>query len=261
MTDPEDDQARLPQRPLGQSGLQVSSLGLGTVAFGRQAGLKYARAVERPSDAALIELLRTAQRLGVTLLDTATAYGDSQARLGQLLPELADNRFLLCTKVGEHFEQQRSHFDFSAGAVEDDLAAAREQLGRPVVDIVLLHSDGTEEAALCRGPGFEALQTARSRGDVRAIGLSAKTAAGIQAACAVGADVLMVTLNHSDQTLAPAIEAAATAGLGVLIKKPLASGHRPAEELRWVGAQPGVSAVVVGTLNPDHLRRNAGYLR
>ena len=250
----------LPRRRLGRTGLSVSTLALGTVAIGRQAGLKYAHPVERPTDEAVLELLQTAKTLGINFLDTATAYGDSQRRLGELLPGLAGERFIVSTKVGERFLNERSVFDFSAAAIREDLDQAREQLRRPALDVVLLHSSGEEEEALIHGPGFEALLDARSRGSVTAVGLSAKTAGGIDAACAAGADVLMVTLNHQDRSLVHAIANAGQRGVGVLIKKPLASGHRPASDLRWVANCDGVSAVVVGTLSPAHLQANAAEM-
>ena len=52
---------------------------------------------------------------------------------------------------------------------------------------------------------------------------------------------------------------------GILIKKALASGHlhqlsaeNPVEtSMRFVLSEPGVTSVIVGTINADHLRENA----
>ena len=57
------------------------------------------------------------------------------------------------------------------------------------------------------------------------------------------------------------VAAARAAGKGVLIKKGLQSGHAAAgggvpAALRYIFAQPGVSSVIVGTINPEHLRQN-----
>jgi aryl-alcohol dehydrogenase-like predicted oxidoreductase len=41
------------------------------------------------------------------------------------------------------------------------------------------------------------------------------------------------------------------------VKKALASGHAGMDSLRYAASRPGVSSVIVGTLNPDHLRENA----
>ncbi|MEK9869814.1 MAG: aldo/keto reductase, partial [Gammaproteobacteria bacterium] len=55
----------------------------------------------------------------------------------------------------------------------------------------------------------------------------------------------------------PVIEAARHKGKGVLIKKALESGHGEAAKcLQFALAEPGVSSVVLGTINPAHLREN-----
>ena len=51
-------------RPLGESGLMVSAVGIGCNAFGRRVDL-----------AGVGELLDAAEDVGVTLLDTADIYG------------------------------------------------------------------------------------------------------------------------------------------------------------------------------------------
>ena len=52
---------------------------------------------------------------------------------------------------------------------------------------------------------------------------------------------------------------------GVLIKKALASGHinqigSPSDALQFVLKEPGVTSVIIGTLNPKHLRENVSGL-
>ncbi|MCY4269721.1 MAG: aldo/keto reductase, partial [Gammaproteobacteria bacterium] len=76
-------------------------------------------------------------------------------------------------------------------------------------------------------------------------------------------DVLMLTYNRADTSQAEVIEAAHKAGKGVLIKKGLASGHAlkghsvsAAETFRFLLQPPGVSSIIVGTINPSHLREN-----
>jgi aryl-alcohol dehydrogenase-like predicted oxidoreductase len=93
--------------------------------------------------------------------------------------------------------------------------------------------------------------------------MSTKTVAGglrVLECC----DVVMLTYNLSEREEWSVIQAARAAGKGVLIKKGLRSGHldrtagidpiRASMEL--IFAEPGVSSVVVGTLNPAHLRAN-----
>jgi len=94
--------------------------------------------------------------------------------------------------------------------------------------------------------------------------MSTKTVAGGLRALA-HCDLVMVTYNLSQRDELPVIRAAQAAGRGVLIKKGLLSGHLdqaagddPARAaLAAIYAEPGVGSVVVGTLNPNHLRANA----
>ena len=99
--------------------IPLPRLGLGTVAFGRDWGLKYARRARLPSDAELDQLLGTALDLGVTLLDTAPAYGTSEERLGQLLRQWP-GRFLLSTKVGETSTSRPQPFAPASSAASGD---------------------------------------------------------------------------------------------------------------------------------------------
>ena len=72
-------------RPLGDTGLAVSPLGLGTVKFGRDQGVKYPSGFTIPDDHEAADLLALAHDLGINLIDTAPAYGRSEERLGPLL--------------------------------------------------------------------------------------------------------------------------------------------------------------------------------
>ena len=97
-------------RPLGDTGIQVSALGLGTVKIGRNQGVKYPSGFSLPNDRQVIELLRQAREEGINLIDTAPAYGRSEERLGQLLHDRRD--WLICSKAGEEFRGGVSRYDF-----------------------------------------------------------------------------------------------------------------------------------------------------
>ena len=97
-------------RTLGSTDMEVSPLGLGTVKFGRNQGVKYPHAFALPSDGEIRNLLDLAWDLGINLLDTAPAYGSSEERLGQLLDHSQD--WIIVTKVGENFSEGCSLFRF-----------------------------------------------------------------------------------------------------------------------------------------------------
>lgn len=248
-------------RPLGTTGLKVSPLGLGTVKFGRNQGVKYPRSFELPPDREALALLELAWELGINLLDTAPAYGESEERLGRLLRQCRRD-WVIVTKVGEEFHAGESHFDFSATATRASVERSLRRLGVEVLDTVLIHSSGDDLAILEREEVLPTLLDLKQAGLVQAVGMSSKTVAGGLRAVEC-CDVVMVTYNPRQREELSVIRAAA-AGKGVLIKKGLLSGHldRVSEvdpvraSLRLIFAEPGVSSVVVGTLNPDHLRAN-----
>jgi len=251
-----DSKPALAQRALGNTGLMVSCLGLGTVKLGRNQGLKYPQHFSLPDDRQVRELLATARSLGINLLDTAPAYGSSEARLGALLERRED--WILSTKVGEEFSHGQSHFDFSAQHTGHSIERSLRRLRTDYLDLVLIHSDGDDLQILQHTDCLPALLRCRERGLVRAVGMSTKTLAGGLAALG-HCDVVMVTYNPSHQAEAAVIDAAMAQQRGVLVKKALDSGHAStaADNLRFALSHPGVSSVVIGTINPAHLSANA----
>lgn len=247
------------RRALGRTGLQVSLLGLGTVKLGRASGVKYPHPFQIPDDAAAGRLLDCARELGINLLDTAPAYGSSEERLGRLLRGTREH-WLLCTKVGEEFDDGRSRFDFSATHTRYSVERSLRRLGTDRLDVVLIHSDGADLDILDGADTLATLVRLRERGLIRAVGMSHKTVAGGRRALALGCDVIMATLNLDYRDELGLIAEAAALGRGVLIKKALASGHAGLDSLRFVAAQTGVSSMVVGTIDPNHLRANAAAL-
>lgn len=243
------------QRALGNTGILVSLLGLGTVKLGRREGVSYPRDFELPDEMSAARLLDLARNCGINLLDTAPAYGESEARLGRLLRGKR-NDWLIATKVGESFDDGRSSFDFTPEAVQASVKRSLQRLHTDRLDIVLIHSDGQDEKILNELGTLECLNDLKSRGWIRAVGISHKTVAGARRAMALGCDLIMATLNLADTSEQALIREAGEAGCGVLVKKALASGHAGTESLRFAAGCPGVSSVIVGTIDPAHLLAN-----
>lgn len=248
-------------RALGATGIMISALGLGTVKLGRDQQVKYPRGFTIPDDRAVRELLALAWDLGINLIDTAPAYGNSEERLGQLLPRTQD--WKLITKVGEAFADGRSAFDFSAAATRTSVERSLQRLRRDSIDVVLVHSDGNDMAIIQEQETLGALDELKQRGLVRAYGMSTKTRAGgiwVAQHC----DVVMATRNLDDDSDVPVIAAARQANAGVLVKKGLQSGHADRAHggagveaaIRCVFSTPGVTSMTVGTIDRAHLREN-----
>ncbi len=238
-------------RQLGRTGIDVSVVGLGTVTWGRLAGLNYAVPASLPDERRLADLLDTAEALGINLIDTAPAYGESEIRLGALLTGRRD-RWRIATKAGEAFDGARSHFDFSRAAMLSSVTRSLRRLKTDHVDLVCIHSDGRDEGEAKFGRAVDALYRLKAQGRIGAVGFSAKTESGADWA-AVRCDVVMLTLNQTDRSMIPVLEQARRHQAAVLAKKPLAQGRLPAEALRFVVDQPAVSAAIVGTGDSEHL--------
>jgi aryl-alcohol dehydrogenase-like predicted oxidoreductase len=242
-------------RALGHTGLQVSPIGLGTTKLGRTQELKYPESFELPSDRQVEELLDAARGFGINLIDTAPAYGTSESRLGTLLSDRKD--WVIVTKAGEEFSDGRSYFDFSPDGVRRSVERSLERLRTDWLDAVLLHSSGDDLEILRNSGAVEALRELREAGVIRACGASTKTVAGGLLAVEL-CDVVMVALDREDRSQLPVIEAARRSGVGVLVKKPLASGRDadPGRALVEALGVPGVTSVVVGTVNVEHWVEN-----
>lgn len=252
----------VPRRPLGSTGIEVSVLGLGTVKLGREKGLKYPQPFRIPDDAAAARLLDRAAELGINLLDTAPAYGSAEARIGALLKGRRD-RWVIVTKTGEQFENGTSSFDFTPEATRRSVENSLRALDTDHLDCVLVHSDGNDLDIIRQHGTLDALRDLQQQGAIRSYGMSTKTlAGGLEAVAAC--DVVMVTLNRDAVDELPVILAAHRRGRGVLVKKPLGSGQlgdTAAEQLQWALSRPGVSAAVVGSIDPAHLAANAAAVR
>jgi aryl-alcohol dehydrogenase-like predicted oxidoreductase len=239
-------------RSLGQTGLTVSRIGLGTTKLGRNTDVKYPQAFALPSDKQVSELLHTALGAGVNLIDTAPAYGASEARLGASMARYRE-RLILCTKCGEQYSNGHSIYDFSADAIMASVEASLDHLKVDHIEILLLHSDGRDFEILTRTDAVETLRHLKQTGKTRAIGISAKTQDGIREACRT-LDVIMAPFSQTDPSLAEALRQAHQAGLGVLAIKGLSSGYleaRPAVE--FVLRQEFIDALILGTTDPVHL--------
>lgn len=255
----------LPRRPLGSCGLDVSVLGLGTVKLGRDQGVKYPNSFRIPDDAEAANIVALAQDLGINLIDTAPAYGNSEERLGKLLKGQRQD-WVICSKAGEEFVDGESSHDFSPQHLRRSIERSLQRLNTDYIDIVLLHSDGNDQQIVDSG-ALETLIRLKEEGLIRAMGMSSKTVAGGLAAAAVS-DCMMVTYNLNEQDERAVIDYCRENNKGILLKKVLASGHiavsqetaekkSPLQQsMDFVFAHPGVSSAIIGTINPKHLREN-----
>ncbi len=257
-----------PTRAYGDTFLQVPAVGLGAGHLG-DPGLDE-REVER--------LLLGAVDAGVTLVDTAPSYGLSEERIGRILAPHRQ-RVQLSTKVGYGVPGVP---DWTRRSVEVGIDRALERLRTDVLDVVHLHSCPVE--LLERGGVVEPLARAVEAGKVRVAAYSGDNEPLDRAIADARLGGIQTSLSPWDQSLVgDRLARCRAAGLGVLVKRPLANApwrfdDRPeagdlaeywrrfhtleldprglgwAElALRFAAHQPGVSAVLVGTRRPEHI--------
>ena len=254
-----------PHIQLADTGLTVSRLGLGTVKFGRNLEVKYPEQFEIPGDEQVLALLSQAHEAGINLLDTAPAYGTAQQRLGKLVGN--DDSWVICSKVGERFANGVSEYVYDEAETRLTVENSLRDLRREALDIVLIHSNGDDLHVLRDTPVMETLLRLKQEGKVLATGISSKTVEGGLLALQ-HMDIVMCMYNLLDTDELPVIEAAHEQGKSIFIKKGLMSGHLQRAEhedpllasYRHIFSQPGVSSLIVGTINPAHLQQNIDAL-
>ena len=248
----------------------VTALGWGAFKIGRNEGAKYPESYALPSEDESVQFTHDVIDMGVRVIDTAPAYGLSEERIGRALLELPPSvreEIFLSTKAGETFAQSKSSFDFSYEAITRSVMASLARLRTNRIDLVWVHSDGSDLEILRAGTVLRALDDLKRGGLVAAIGFSPKSIAGAHAATTHECiDALMIELHPSAHAEADGqsalLERAGELGVGVFVKKPLASGRLdPRGALPTILAHPQVTCVVVGGLSRSRMIENVSIVR
>ncbi|MBC7804181.1 MAG: aldo/keto reductase [Candidatus Parcubacteria bacterium] len=142
------------------SGELQSTLVLGGAQFGSRYGI--ANATGMPKDAELGRILAAAEKAGVTHLDTAAAYGESEARVGAALSH--DSPLSIVTKLPPDLLQE-----YRLGVLAA-VASASSRLRRARLDVVLLHR--FEHFSASGGIAWRELMELKREGRIGRIGCS-----------------------------------------------------------------------------------------
>lgn len=265
MTNDRQNIARQLEAPPRIGWAQVSPLGLGTVKFGRNAGVKYpgGGGFDLPSDAQVESLLDLALVCGINLLDTAPAYGSSEERLGRLLGARREN-FFIVTKTGEEFDGVKSEYIFTSAHTRKSVERSLLRLQTDYLDCVLVHSSRDDVNVITQTPVLETLSRMKEEGKIGSFGVSTYTVEGGKKAVDLS-DCVMVAYNKAHTGELPVIEYAREKGKAVLVKKGLASGHIDTlgdvgENIRFVTQTPGVTSLVFGSLSAANILGNVRAL-
>ncbi|MGH1455182.1 MAG: aldo/keto reductase [Alphaproteobacteria bacterium] len=246
---------------LGKSGLTVSRLGLGTVKFGRNQGVKYPKGFELPDEESLAEILTIAKSLGMNMLDTAPSYGTSEERLGRLLKGQRED-WAIIGKAGEEFENGESTYIFTPDHFEISLKRSLKRLNTNYIDALLIHSDGSDMDILQNDALIRKMHDFKDQGLVKSIGASTKTAqGGVKCLELMDICMAMYTQDYTDEK--PVLDYAAKHNKGIILKKILSSGHNTNinDAMKFALNHPCKPAAIIGTVNPAHLKQNIQTLK
>jgi aryl-alcohol dehydrogenase-like predicted oxidoreductase len=197
--------------PFGRTGLKVSRIAFGAGPIGYLGS-------DQDQVGNVINLLLDQ---GVNVIDTAAAYLGSEELIGKAVGHRR-NDFVLVSKCGRKVDGVEGK-DWSAGLVTETVERSLRRLGTDHLDVMLLHS--CSQDVLERGEALGALIRAKEAGKIRFAGYSGDNAAATFAVSLPEVDVLMCSASLCDQAnLDGALPAAALAGTGVIVKRPVANG-------------------------------------
>ncbi|MCL0047727.1 aldo/keto reductase [Dehalococcoidia bacterium] len=281
----------LPRRMLGNTGLEISVLGFGSLELrGIVAG------VGRSIDETRAEtILNQVLDSGINYIDTSVDYGDSEKRIGKFI-SARRSEFILATKCGcppdisKFPPEERTRYgvplpglhDYSRKNIVDTLDQSLSRLNTDYIDVLQLHFSPSVEL-LKHECAIETLTHLKQEGKIRFIGCSS-ILPNIMDHINMGVfDVLQIPYSKLDPAHEGAIHLAAEAGIGTVIRGGVAKGlpnqqHSSADAwelwdqanleeflndmtrieflLRLTISNPDVHTAIIGTSNPEHLEAN-----
>lgn len=243
----------LKQRELGTTGTMVTELGLG--------------AMDTPHSPERHETIAAAIDLGVSFIDTARDYAGSEFLLGEAIRERGAKEFQVSTKT----------FARTADGAQWDVDHSLRTMSVEQIDLYQLHDVSTLEAwdeVMQENGALAGLQVAQYRGLIKHIGMSSHSMGVLERAIESGAfDAVMLEYSAFFTETAALIDRAKELGVGIIVMRPLggsgrtstmrgqiAEGYRgpltPANLLRYVLSNPGISVAIPGARYPSRIHDN-----
>lgn len=252
---------RIPRRRLGRTGLEVTALGLG--------------AMDTPHSEESHATVEAALDGGITFIDTARDYEGSEFLLGEVIRARGG------LPQGVHLESKT--FSHTAAGAQRDVDRGLSFLGVDQISVYQLHDISTQEAwdevrgkngKDGEGGALEGLKVAQYRGLIGHIGVSCHNTALLADLITSGEfDVVMLEYSAFFTETAPMIDLAVANDVGVVVMRPLGGSGRtsvmrgqiedgsagiltPANLLRYVLSNPGVSVAIPGARHPSRIHAN-----
>jgi aryl-alcohol dehydrogenase-like predicted oxidoreductase len=236
---------------LGNTGIRVSRLAQGTGTIGYAGSSNQTR---RLGERGLAELLVAGVDNGLSFWDLADQYG-SHPHARRALQTVKRERVTILTKTSARTEKE----------MRDDLDRFRREIGSDHIDIILLHCMLDADWPRQRAGAMSVLADAKSRGIIRAHGVSCHDLGALRAAAASEwVDVDLARLNpagmHMEagpQTVVSVLRTMKRAGKGVIGMKILGQGDlrsRMDDALQFALAQDVLDAFTIGAESRQELQ-------
>ncbi|MDI9835590.1 aldo/keto reductase [Streptomyces sp. KAU_LT] len=204
------------QRAFDRAGLRASVIGLGTW----QLGADWGDVDDRQAEG----VLEAAAESGVTFFDTADVYGDgrSEQTIARFLRDRPGLDVLVATKMGRRVDQIPENYVLDNFRAWND--RSRRNLGTDRIDLVQLHCPPTP--VYSTDEVFDALDTLVAEERIAHYGVSVETCAEALTAIARPnvASVQIILNAFRMKPLLEVLPAAREAGVGIIVRVPLASG-------------------------------------
>jgi L-galactose dehydrogenase len=269
-------------RPLGRTGLQLSSLSFGASSLGQEF-----RTVDFDE---AFRSVHAALDLGMNFIDTSPFYGRglSECLLGVALRGVPRDRYYLGTKLGRYGPAQ---FDFSPQRVVESVEISLQRLGVDYLDVMLCHDIEFVDMARVVEETLPALKAIQKQGKVRFVGVSGYPMNIFRYVLdRTDLDVIL-SYNHytlQNTMLADLVPYLKDKGVGImnaapfsarlLTKSTLPPWHKATEEVRLICrraaahcdtrgvdiaqlavqysvANPDMATCIVGSANPENVRK------
>ncbi len=156
-------------RPLGKTGLNVSSLGFGASSLG---GVFHA-----VDETEAIRAVHAALDLGINYFDVAPAYGGTRSEtvLGKALQGIPRDRYFLSTKIGKYTNPGKygdDTLDYSRDRTRRSIEESAARLGTDYFDIIHIHDieyQDRQHTEWALTEGYEAVSELKREGRIGAV--------------------------------------------------------------------------------------------
>ena len=240
-------------RRFGGTGLIVSDVALGTVEIGLDYGLPGATRGKRPEESEAIRFLGGALDLGVTFIDTARVYGNSEELIGRALGHRR-SEYVLATKLTPLGAADLNHPSLRE-KVRDSVQESLRNLRTDWLDVLMIHSAPIE--VIQNGEELMGiLRELQREGMARFLGASVYEEAGPAALRRGGFDCIQIAYNALDR--APekdTLPLAAQTGTGIMGRSVLLKG---VITVRYVDLPPELRPLKEAAAELDQLANQAG---